>query len=108
MRAGDILLFYRSEDAHAVTHAGIVESTKRSADPVALLEFVGNRTVLPIAKIREMCDREAIAMLFWSVGQVAEDSSGVPLADLGIPHPQTVSQIDEENYQELKGRWHLI
>jgi predicted nucleic acid-binding protein len=107
VRPGDVLLFYRSEDAHAVTHAGVVETTKRSSDPVSLLEFVGNRTVLPIEKIREMCDREAIAILFWSVGQVDDSSSGVTLGDLGVPHPQTISQLDEEKYQELKGRWHL-
>ncbi len=107
VRPGDILLFYRSEDAHTVTHAGVVEGTKRSGDAVALLEFVGNRTVLPIERVREMCDHEAIAVLFWSVGQVDEVGPGVSLTDLEVPHPQTISQIDESKYQELKRRWHL-
>ncbi len=107
IRPGDILLFYRSEDAHAVTHVGVVELTKRSSNPVTLLEFVGNRTVLPISKVREMCQDGALAILFWSVGQVDEAQPGVLLSDLGVSHPQTISQLGESKYQELKQKWHL-
>ena len=57
LRAGDTLLFYRSQDLKAVTAVGVVESAERIYDPTAVRERVGFRTVYPDSEIRAMFAR---------------------------------------------------
>ncbi len=64
-RPGATLVFYRSDDAMAATAIGVLEETLVSADPVAILEFVGTRTVYSVAEVEKMAARgEVLAMLF--------------------------------------------
>jgi hypothetical protein len=55
IRAGDVLLFYRSQDAKSVTAVGIVEACIRSSHPEEVITFVGRRTVYTPDEIRLMC-----------------------------------------------------
>ncbi|MBO0843882.1 MAG: GNAT family N-acetyltransferase [Nocardioides sp.] len=51
---GDVLLFYRSQDAQAISAIGIVEDALRSVDPDEVVKFVGRRTVYSPAEIARM------------------------------------------------------
>lgn len=64
---GSILLFYRSNDFRNIKTIGVVESSLRSNDGVALVEFVGQRTVYSKREVEEMAAQETLAILFRQV-----------------------------------------
>jgi len=66
IRAGDVLLFYRSTDRQSVSAIGIVEDTLRSADPDEIVRFVGRRTVYSPQEIAYMARsvRGVLSVLF--------------------------------------------
>jgi ribosomal protein S18 acetylase RimI-like enzyme len=62
---GSTLLFYRSQDAKAVTCVGIVEDTLVSTKADEVVAFVGQRTVYSADDIEGMCRRgPVLAVLF--------------------------------------------
>jgi L-amino acid N-acyltransferase YncA len=101
---GDLLLFYRSRDIREVNQVGIVESAERKKGMEAVVDLVGNRTVLPRATLQELCDEEVLVILFWHVGQFPSVAgAGVPLETLPgfVRPPQSIWQIPEEAYRVL-------
>ncbi len=54
--AGDVLLFYQSED-QTFSAVGIVEDVLRSSEAVEVMQFVGRRTVYTGSEITEMARR---------------------------------------------------
>jgi predicted GNAT family N-acyltransferase len=64
IRAGAVLLFYRSEDLKAATVLGVAEDTSVSDDPTRVARFVGKRTVYPFSEIRRLCKKPVLAILF--------------------------------------------
>lgn len=64
LRPGSCLLFYRSEDAQAVTCVGVVESVHVSADAEQVARFAGQRTVYSYGEIERMCSSEVLAIRF--------------------------------------------
>ncbi len=61
---GASLLFYRSEDLQSVTSLAVVEDTMVSSSPTVIARFVGKRTVYRFDSIRDLCQREVLAILF--------------------------------------------
>jgi GNAT superfamily N-acetyltransferase len=106
MRAGDILLLYRSTDTRAVTALLIVEAALRSTSPDEITRFVGRRTVYTPTDIAELCRsvRGALAIRF------RQDRFVVPpwsLAELQLAHvlnswPQSITRLDEEGKQWVR------
>lgn len=101
---GDLLLFYRSHDVRKVNQIGIVESAERKTGIEAVVDMVGNRTVLPRASLQELCEKEVLVTLFWHLGPFPNlGSDGVSLdliPDFARP-PQSIWQITEEAYRIL-------
>jgi hypothetical protein len=65
LQAGSTLLFYRSQDAKAVTCVGVVEDTLVSTKAEEVVAFVGQRTVYSADDIQGMCNRgPVLAVLF--------------------------------------------
>jgi predicted RNA-binding protein with PUA-like domain len=56
VEAGDVLLFYRSNDQH-FSAVGIVEEALRSSDANEVMQFVGRRTVYTASEITDMARR---------------------------------------------------
>jgi hypothetical protein len=79
IRPGDVVLFYRSGDRQGITHRGVVEEVRKCATPEEVVDFVGNRTVLPRSKLEQMCYKPVLSILFWNVGKVEPE---VGLSDL--------------------------
>lgn len=104
LAAGDVLLFYRSLDAHAVTAAGVVESVLRSRDPLEILSLLSGRTVYTPDDVAEMCRSVdgALAILFrhdrfldpaWTYRKL--EAQGVAKAP-----PRSITQV-----RELGAEW---
>lgn len=64
LAAGSILMFYRSQDSAKIRAIGVVDRSLRSCSAVEIARFVGKRTVYSLSQIQEMCESEAIAILF--------------------------------------------
>jgi GNAT superfamily N-acetyltransferase len=100
VRPGDILLFYRSEDERRVIHVGLVEETRVCRSPTEIIDFVGNRTVLPLRRLEEMCQRPVLAILFWSAGGLPGGGRG-ELGPANLAPPISIRELDEEEYLAL-------
>ena len=103
VRAGDILLFYRSEDERRVTRVGLVEETRVCKTPTEVIDFVGNRTVMPSDRLIEMCHRPVLAILFWAAGGLPDNYRG-DLAAVGLTPPISIRELKEEDYRALCGK----
>ena len=101
LRPGDLLLFYRSQDLHAVTHHGLVEETKVCKTPTEVVEFVGNRTVMPMDRLTEMCKKPVLAILFWSLGPLPKEAT-VDLTEADLTPPMSITEITEGEYRCLR------
>lgn len=104
IRKGDLLLFYRSRDLHRVNEIGIVESTGRRRGGRAVIDMIGNRTVLPMPILEQLSAGEVLVILFWHVGPFPDPrGTGVSLASIGpgTAHPQSISLITDEEYRSL-------
>lgn len=103
VRPGDILLFYRSEDERRVTRVGLVEETRVCKSPTEIIDFVGNRTVMPLDRLNEMCHRPVLAILFWAAGGLPDNYRG-DLAAVGLSPPISIRELKEEDYRALCGK----
>jgi len=108
IRQGDMLLFYRSEDAQAITVVGVVESWMASAEANKVARFVGKRTVYTFPEIEGLCreGRETLAVLFRQVDILNGPITLDTLLELGVlnGHPQQITSIDIEERTWLQQR----
>jgi hypothetical protein len=106
IRLGDLLLFYRSQDARRVSAVGIVEATLRSTAGDEVAQFVGNRTVYALDEISTMCRsvRGVLAIRF------RQDRFIEPALSLGELHfagvvkswPQSITRIPDGSMAWLR------
>ncbi|RXZ36975.1 GNAT family N-acetyltransferase [Oxalobacteraceae bacterium CAVE-383] len=68
IRAGDVLLFYRSDDEKAVTSIGVVEQFEISDDGAQIASLVSRRTVYGIDEIDVLAQKPTKVILFRLVG----------------------------------------
>lgn len=62
--AGDIVMFYRSDDEKAITSIGIVEDYQTLEDPMVIAQLVSRRTVYSMSQIAELAKKKTRVMLF--------------------------------------------
>lgn len=100
LQPGSVLLFYRSEDKHAVTVIGVVDTVRRLTDPVEVRRFVSLRTVYSDADIRRFCanPRGVLAILFRHDRSLPEPWSRELLEDVGVINgpPQSIQHVQSE------------
>lgn len=108
IRPGDMLLFYRSDDAQAVKVVGVVENWMASSDPNRIARFVGKRTVYTFAEIEGLCreGRETLAILFRQVDILKEPITLNTLLELEVlkGHPQQITSVDIKEKTWLQKR----
>lgn len=68
VRAGDIVLFYRSKDEMAITTIGVVEQYETHTEAARIMQLVSRRTVYSQSEIEAMTDNSVRVMLFRLVG----------------------------------------
>jgi len=74
VRAGDILLFYRTYDIRALTTLCVVERVAASTSATAIASMVSRRTVYSQDEIVEMSSRLTKVILFRLIHQFPDDS----------------------------------
>jgi hypothetical protein len=99
---GSVLLFYRSEDAQAVSVVGVAEDTLVSDSPSTIARYVGKRTVYSFAEIDSMCARPVLAIRFRQSRVLKNSCSIGELLKRGVlvAPPQSIVTIRPE-----KKRW---
>jgi len=105
MDSGDLILFYRSEDLHAITSIGVVETVFVGIeDADQIVRLVGKRTVFSRKEIDELAERPVSIFLFRHHFHL---KNRLPL-DVLIEHdilaaaPQSVMEISAEGYEKIK------
>jgi hypothetical protein len=99
VRPGDILLFYQSEIARAVTRAGVVERIVSCPDMNAVISEIGNRTVLPQSELEGYCSKPVQAFLFWDAGRPRGETVGSEPV-LSSP-PRSIRRVTHGEYLAL-------
>jgi GNAT superfamily N-acetyltransferase len=104
VKEGDLVFFYRSQDAKAVTTVAVVEKTLRSSDPLQLAAFVGKRTVYALTEIEAMCARRSVLAIMFRQCQHA--TRAVAFKKLRTEkiinnHVETITAISQESAAKL-------
>lgn len=107
IRPGDVLLFYRSEDAQAVRHVGVVEATIVATDANLVARFVGLRTVYTLREIEDLCAKgEVLVIKFryaWSIDGITLETLLRCRVLNGAP--QSIQQVGDDSRDLI---WNLI
>ena len=91
--AGDVVMFYRSDDERALTSIGVVENYQTLNDPAVIAQLVSRRTVYSMEQIVEMAARSTRVMLFRLLGHF-----GTPLSHAWLKE----NQIVKGNIQSIR------
>lgn len=104
MQEGDVVLFYRSEDASAITSLGVVEEVHTGiSDTSEILRLVGKRTVYSPEEIAEF-KKPLIIVLFRHISHLPNPLTIAALRTRGLLKraPMTINNIPDENYRIIK------
>lgn len=103
MNPGDVLLFYRSVDEHALTSIGVVETYETLVDAEAIIARVKRRTVYSLPEIQAMASKPTRVILFRFVRHL---SRALPLKELLgcrilVGHPQSITKIAHDKFEYI-------
>ncbi|MGE4242378.1 EVE domain-containing protein [Ramlibacter sp.] len=103
MNPGDVLLFYRSVDEHALTSIGVVETYETLADAEAIVARVKRRTVYSLPEIQKMASKPTRVILFRFVRHLTQ---ALPLQELLARrilggHPQSITKISHDKFEDI-------
>lgn len=101
LAAGDVVLFYRSHDAHAITTIGVVEDTLRADDASAIAAFVGKRTVYSYKEIADKAAKSVLAILFRQVGHLPHPIRLSEWQSIGGNAYQSITEISDEQFARV-------
>ena len=105
MNVGDLLLFYRSEDAQSILSIGVIERVDYDMrDPTEIISIVGKRTVYSTAEIEEISKQNTTVILFNHHFHFKKPIKYKKLLNIGILRgpPQSITEIEHEDYQKIK------
>lgn len=105
MRPGDLILFYRSKDLHAITSIGVIEMVYSGLnDSDQILRIVGKRTVFSREEIDALVKDPVSVILFRHHFHLNRSINLEELTRSGIllGWPRSIREIPNESYIELK------
>lgn len=105
MRAGDVILFYRSIDQSKITSIGVIESVFKGIVSVdELTRIVGKRTVYNHNEIEDFVQKPTTVILFLHHFHLKNPLSLNRLEDMGVlsSAPQSIIEITNEKYNKIK------
>lgn len=102
-RPGDVVVFYRSHDARAVTTLGVVERYQRSQSADEIARIVSRRTVYTQQQIEQMACTETTVMLFRLIRHFENPVNFEDLRGLGIVAGpiQSIIGISDESFSRI-------
>jgi hypothetical protein len=103
VRAGDVLLFYRTNDERAVTTVGVVDRFEILDDATKIASLVSRRTVYSNDEIVSMAERETKVFLFRCVHHLPHPVSYDELVrqDIAAGPIQSVRRITHAQFERL-------
>lgn len=104
LKAGDILIFYRSKDDHSLTSIGIIDDVRTGlTDTNEIIRFVGKRTVYTRDEI-EASPKPLMVILFRHHFHLKNPLKLAILLASGIINgpPQSIMQISDKHYNVIK------
>jgi hypothetical protein len=104
LKAGDVVLFYRTRDDQSLTVLGVIEEVRIGmTDTDEIIRFVGKRTVYSHEEI-ESSKKPLIVILFRYHFLINPALKLDTLLDLGVINgpPQSITQINEDKYKLIK------
>ena len=103
IRAGDILLFYRSHDLKAVTAICVVDQEPlHTEEAEEVVRIVGKRTVYLDREIKEMTQKPVLVSMFRHHLFLPEPLYLDFLRKHNIPVPQSIIEISHNQYLAIK------
>lgn len=103
MRAGDILLFYRSQDLKAVTAIGVVDQKPVHSNEVdEVVGIVGKRSVYPYDEIKKMTQKPVLVTMFRHHLFLPKPLDLPYLRQNGIAVPQSIIELNHKQYMAIK------
>ena len=101
---GDILLFYRTVDSE-ITSLGVVEKVLYGLqDKGEIFRNVRKRTVYSMEEIEKMAQKPTLVILFKWHFHLPRTLKLKDLKTIGVSVPQSIAQISDENYLQIKKR----
>ena len=103
IRAGDLLLFYRTDDERAVTTLGIVDQFEILTDAPRIASLVSRRTVYSQSEIDAMAKKQTKVILFRFIQHFPRSVTYDELLrqDIVTGPIQSLRRIDETRYKRL-------
>ena len=103
IRAGDILVFYRSHDQKAVTAIGVVDQEPvHTKEAEEVLRIVGKRSVYLYDEIKKMTQKPVLVTMFRHHLFLPNPLDLSYLRQHDIPVPQSIIELDHNQYMALK------
>jgi len=103
LKPGDIILFYRSKDLHAITSLGVVDQFNPDTSPGEIMRIIGKRSVYSKDDIERSIKNRSI-ILFRHHFHLKESISLDTLTRAGILKgaPQSITEINQAAYEWIK------
>lgn len=103
IRAGDVLLFYRSEDEQSVTSLGVVDQFAVLSDAARIAALVSRRTVYSSKEIEDMAKRPTKVILFRLVKHFASPVSLQQLLNdrVAAGNIQSITKISDVSFSKV-------
>lgn len=103
VRAGDILLFYRSHDLKLVTAIGVVEQEPvHTKEAEEIIRIVGKRSVYLYEEIKEMAQKPVLVTMFRHHLFLPNPLDLNYLRQHDIPVPQSIIELNHNQYLAIK------
>ncbi|NLH78430.1 MAG: EVE domain-containing protein [Acidobacteria bacterium] len=103
MKPGDIILFYRSRDLHAITSVGVIDQFYPDTSPEEIIRIIGKRSVYSKDEI-ERSNKNHSVIIFRHHFHLKESIPRDTLKKTMImkDHPQSMTEIDQNAYEWIK------
>lgn len=100
VRAGDVVLFYRTTDEKTVTSIGIVERYEVHKNALNIMQLVSRRTVYSQTEIETMAKTSTKVMLFRLIGHFDKPISYINLTQENIVSGpiQSITKISDDSF----------
>ena len=105
--AGAALFLYRTADARAITALGVVESTLKSAEPDALIRWLGTRAANTQREIVELARRRPLAIRFRHARMLETAIPLSALVDAGVLKraPSVITKVRSRSARRWLREW---
>lgn len=103
IRAGDIILFYRSQDIKSLTALGVVESVKVGLEDFnEIYRIVRKRTACKEKQIEKIAEKPTTVILFTHQTYFENAVDIKYLESIGLSSPMSITEITHEDYKKIK------